>query len=201
MPSKFDEDSNFEDEHSNLDTKEYADRAAAAEKALDAGEALTPRASSFGLFIYNGGRGPSFQYSVWFSSRRRLLDFLANHLTYLFTGVPGTDPFAIHASVERAVGKFRESPAHLRLLIPKLNLLLRGYSRIAWVGTLKELKEGNGRRERLLRLEFRHSMKSELGPRSIQSSEGVAFRDFIREHGFPETPVRTGLRSRRPINK
>ena len=172
------------------DTGRYESLQNTASDALDAAEALTPRTNSFVLFFVFE-QGPALAYGAWFSSRRRVLDFLANHITYL-KYVRGMDPYAIHASVERAVGKFRASSANLRLLIPKLNSLLRGSIKIAWVGTLKELKEGNGRRERLLRLEFRREHKSKFGSRSIQNSEGAAFRDFIRDSGLPEMPVKTG---------
>ena len=180
----------YDDDFLDNDDGTYESLQNTASDALDAAEALAPRTNSFVLsFVHE--QGPTNAYVAWFSSRSRVLDFLANHITYV-QYARGTDPYAIHASVERAVGKFRASPANLRLLIPKLNSLLRESIKIRWVGTLKELKEGNGRRERLLRLEFRREQKSEFGSRSIQNSEGAAFRDFIRENGLPEMPVRTG---------
>jgi hypothetical protein len=172
---------------SNFDTDEYARRAEAAGQLCEASSSRTPRANSFGFFAYGdapaaiGGGLGVFQ---WFPSRKALLDYLGDHLTYQNLGQSGTDPFATHAAVKNAVNKFRRLDAPLKLLIPKLNPLLLTYSQIRWIGTLGDLKKGNTKYERGLRNKFRESLGSKAGTRPIQQSEIAAFRQFLSEYGF-----------------
>jgi hypothetical protein len=117
-------------------------------------------------------------------SRKALLDHLADHLTYENPGRSDTDPFAIHAAVKGVVETFRKSDESLKNLIQKLNTLLTTYSQITWIGTLRDLKEGDHKYEKELRQEFRESIESNEGTRTIQRSEAAAFLDFLREYGF-----------------
>jgi hypothetical protein len=172
---------------SNFDTEEYERRAEAAREVGSAASSRTPHANSFGFFAYGdapeaiGGGIGVFQ---WFASSKALFDYLADHLTYMNAGQSGTDPFATHVAVKNAVNKFRKVDAPLKLLIPKLNRLLRTYSQITWIGTLRDLKEGNGKYERGLRKEFRESLESEAGTRPIQRSEVAEFLEFLSQYGF-----------------
>lgn len=166
---------------SKFDTEEYSQHEEAARKATDAASSRTPRANSFGFFAYSdapGAIGGGIGMFRWFLSQKALLDHLADHLTYESPGQSDTDPFAVHAAVKSAVEKFKKSGASLETLIPKLNPLLRTYSHITWMGTLRDLKEGSRKYEKQLRHEFRESIESDEGTRPVRRFEVPEFLDF-----------------------
>ena len=173
--------------NSNFDTEEYAHREEAAREATEVATSRKPRASFFGFFAYGdapGAIGGGIGMFQWFSSRKALLDHLAEHLTYQSPGRHDTDPFAVQAAVKRIVEKFRKVDAPLKLLISRLNAQLRTYSQITWIGTLADLKAAKGKYERKLRQDFRDSVDSDRGTLSIQRSEAADFLDFLSEYGF-----------------
>lgn len=160
---------------------------AANERWLDKA-ILKPKATSWGFFSYGdapaaiGGGVGTF---AWFNNRTALLNFVEMVLPYSPPGPSNTDPLAVADKVGALLARVRSGDLDFAKARPKLNVVLRGYSQIEWMGTFKDLINGNDAYARRLIKQFRQSLELPVGtvPVAVARSQVKDFREFLAEYG------------------
>ncbi len=148
-----------------------------------------PKSSSWGMYSYGdappaiGGGMGAF---TWFDSRTALLNFVAEVLPFSPPGPGNSDPLTIAAKVQDVLSGVSTGVLHLEKALSELNVILRSYSQIEWIGTFKDLKEGNGAYARKMVQEYRQSRGLPVGaaPIAVSRSQVQDFKDFLAEYGI-----------------
>jgi hypothetical protein len=145
--------------------------------------------SSWGMFSYGdappaiGGGMGSFS---WFNNRTALLNFVEEVLPFSPPGPGNSDPLAVAAEVRAVVAAARSGEIDLEKARKKLNPILKAYSQIEWMGTFRDLKDGNGAYARKVIKEYRRSSDLPVGasPIAIARSQLADFKIFLAEYGI-----------------
>jgi hypothetical protein len=148
-----------------------------------------PKATSWGMYSYGdapaaiGGGMGAF---TWFDNKTSLLKFVAEVLPFCPPGPRMSDPLAVDAKVREVLAGVRAGDIDLEKARRKLNVVLRSYSQIEWIGTFKGLKDGDGTYARKLVKEFRRSCDLPVGaaPVAITRSQVEDFKEFLAEYGI-----------------
>ena len=148
-----------------------------------------PKASSWGMFSY-GDASPAIGGGVgaftWFDNRTALLKFVAEVLPFSPPGPGNSDAVAVAAKVQGVLSGVKAGDLDLEKARRKLNLILRAYSQIEWMGTFKDLKDGNGTYARKIVKDFRRSRELPVGaaPIAVSRSQVEDFKEFVAEYGI-----------------
>ena len=160
-----------------------------ADKAWDKAQEHEPRSSSWGFFGYGdapGAMGGGVGAFVWFSTRARLMKFIAEVLPFSPPGPCGADEDAVAEQCSQLIKQYQEDSLSLEAMRTTLNQTLRGFSQIEWLGTRKDLLEGDHRYALYVRAQFRvDAMQGEEGPNIEQDSP----LDLLRAHGAAIQPA------------
>lgn len=148
-----------------------------------------PKATSWGMYSYGdapaaiGGGMGAF---TWFDSKTALLKFVVEVLPFSPPGPSNSDPLAVEAKVREVLAVVRSGDLDLERGRRKLNVVLRSYSQIDWMGTFKDLKDGNDAYARKLIKQFRRSRELAVGaaPVAIARSQVEDFKAFLAEYGI-----------------
>ena len=148
-----------------------------------------PRSTSWGMYSYGdapaaiGGGVGAF---TWFNSKTALLKFIEEVLPYSPPGPGNTDPLAVADKVGAVLRKLRSGDLELGEARRRLNTVLRAYSQIEWMGTFKDLRDGNDAYARELIKQFRRSRELAVGaaPIAIARSQTEDFKEFLAEYGI-----------------
>jgi len=148
-----------------------------------------PRSTSWGMYSYGdapaaiGGGTGAF---TWFNSKTALLKFIEDVLPYSPPGPGNTDPLAVADKVRAVLRNLRSGDLELDEARRRLNTVLRAHSQIEWMGTFKDLKDGNDAYARELIKQFRRSRELAVGtaPVAIARSQIEDFKEFLAEYGI-----------------
>lgn len=148
-----------------------------------------PRASSWGMYSYGdapGGIGGGAGAFTWFNNRTALLKFVEEVLPFSPPGPGNSDPLDVAAKVRELLSQMRAGDIDLEKARRKLNIALRGYSQIDWMGTFKDLKDGNTPYARNLIKQFRRSHELAVGefPIAVARSQIEDFKEYLAEYGL-----------------
>lgn len=148
-----------------------------------------PKSTSWGMYSY-GDAPPAIGGGVgafsWFDNKSALLRFIQEVLPYSPPGPGNSDPVVVADKVRAVLGQVRAGELELAKARRKLNTVLRAYSQIEWMGTFKDLKDGNDAYARKLIKEFRRSREIAVGaaPVAIARSQVEDFKEFLAEYGI-----------------
>jgi hypothetical protein len=148
-----------------------------------------PKATSWGIYSYGdapaaiGGGMGSF---IWFDNKTALLKFVAEVLPFCPPGPSSSDLLAVEAKVREVLAGVKAGDLDLEKARKRLNVVLRSYSQIEWIGTFKGLKDGNDAYSRKLIKQFRRSRELPVGaaPVAITRSQVEDFKEFLAEYGI-----------------
>ncbi len=152
-------------------------------------EALTqPKSTSWGMFAYGdapAGIGGGVGSFIWFDNKTALFKFVAEVFPFSPPGPSSSDPLAVAASIQALLSDFKTQPTEIEKIRKKLNLILRSYSQIEWIGTYKDMKSGNGPYPKKIIQAFRRSRDLPIGtkPVAVSRSQIQDFKDFLAEYG------------------
>lgn len=149
----------------------------------------TPKSTSWGMYSYGdapaaiGGGVGAF---TWFDSRSALLKFVTEALPFSPPGPHDSDPLAVADKVKSLVTQIRAGDLDLESARRKLNTVLRAYSQIEWIGTFKDLKDGNGAYAKRIIKEFRESQALPVGkaPVAVSRTQLKDFKEFLASYGY-----------------
>ncbi len=150
---------------------------------------LEPRASSWGMYSYGdappsiGGGMGSF---TWFDNRTELLKFVAEVLPYSPPGPRNSDLLTISTKVQEVLSGVKAGNLNLENARRKLNVILRSFSQIEWMGTFKDLKDGNSTYAKKIVKDYRRSRDLSVGaaPIAVSRSQIKDFKEFLAEYGI-----------------
>ena len=150
---------------------------------------VKPRSTSWGMYSYGDAPaaiGGGIGAFTWFNSKTALLKFIEYVLSYSPPGPGNSDPLAVAYKVRAVLGQVRFGDLELDKARRKLNTVLRAYSQIEWMGTFKDLKDGNDAYARKLIKQFRRSRELAVGaaPVAIARSQIEDFKEFLAEYGI-----------------
>lgn len=148
-----------------------------------------PKSTSWGMYSYGdappaiGGGMGAF---TWFDNRTALLKFVADVLPFSPPGPGNSDPLAVATKVNEVLASVKAGDLDLEKARRKLNVILRAYSQIEWIGTFKDLKDGNGTYARKIVKDFRRSRDLPVGaaPIAVGRSQVEDFKEFLAEYGI-----------------
>jgi hypothetical protein len=148
-----------------------------------------PKVSSWGMYSYGdappaiGGGMGAF---TWFDNRTALLKFVADVLPFSPPGPGNSDPLAVATKVKEVLASVKAGDLDLEKARRKLNVILRAYSQIEWMGTFKDLKDGNSTYARKIVKNFRRSRDLPVGaaPVAVGRSQVEDFKEFLAEYGI-----------------
>ena len=146
-----------------------------------------PLKSTWGIFSYGDAPaaiGGGVGCFLWFKDRERLLEFVANQLTFWAPGRADMDPGRVLSAVKQIVREIEDGHLTIADAIPQLNSALRHFSQIRWMGTFEDLIAGAGDFERGLRRWFREHRGTDLTDTVITGKELKVFRTAIAEYGI-----------------
>lgn len=98
-------------------------------------------------FLYYGDASPAIGGGIfgfsWFPDKGRLLDYLANHLTFLHPGPSRLDPGRVRREAQTHVATYLAGSTSESEFMNNLNHSLRGFTQVEWMGSLEELLSGD----------------------------------------------------------
>lgn len=147
-----------------------------------------PKATSWGMFSYGdapAGIGGGIGTFSWFNNKTAMLKFLPEVLPYAPRGPGNSDPLLVAEKVQGVLAAIKAGDLDLEKARKKLNSILRSYSQIEWMGTFKDLKNGNGTYPKKIIKEFRRVNDLTVGlmPIMILRSQVGEFREFLSVYG------------------
>lgn len=162
---------------------------AAANERWSDDDMRQPKSISWGMYSYGdapGAIGGGVGAFTWFDNKTTLLKFVAEVLPYSPPGPGNSDPLAVAERVRAVLTQLRAGDLDLEKARRKLNGVLRAYSQIEWMGTFKDLKDGNDAYARKLIKQFRRSRELAVGaaPVAVARSQVEDFKEFLAEYGI-----------------
>ncbi len=105
-----------------------------------------PVDSSWGFFSYGdacGAIGGGMGAFLWFPDQEKLLTFIRDVLPFNPPGPCNADHEKVDRDCTRLIEQFQAGEISLEEMRSSLNTTLKGFSQIEWLGTKKELLEGD----------------------------------------------------------
>jgi hypothetical protein len=164
---------------------DWAARSEAAERVfMEAGNRAALE-TDFGFCAYGTASGMPWFY--WFATREDMLEALRGHALFLNPSL-GMDVDTAQLALERTIAT--ADPADLETLRRNLNQHLIGASTLTWMGSFKDLCEGDHQTAQDVRAAFRDELDEPIGNKIAPISLGEL-------HGFVVVTVFNPRQQRR----
>lgn len=171
-----------------LSEEAFKVRQEAANDALQEAAMREPTLACWGVESYGDGPaawGGGVGGFAWFETQADLLDFMAEHLTFLNIGPADVDPGRVGREAQAILASYRAGALDADATRERLNVALRGFQQVRWWGPLQDLLTCEADFPREVRAWFRGELEDEEEEAApIQEEELEEFLGMLSEWGI-----------------
>ena len=146
-----------------------------------------PESCKFGFYCYGdapGGIAGAAGCFVWFERRDAMLDFVEQTLPYVPPGRSDRDWSEVARQAAAIVSAMRSGGIDDETGLERLNVALRTFSQVEWIGTFDELMNSHERYPTKVRGEFYGDEASSAKIAPIEAEAVESFKDFLAGWGI-----------------
>ena len=144
-----------------------------------------PGDNTWGFFSYaSAGIGGGVGMFIWFPNRNEMLDFIANTLPYSPPGRGDMDWGSVASRTTEIIEEMKRGTIEHSVWVERLNEVLKTFSQVQWMGTLKDLFRGEHSYAIEVRSAFRDEDDEETSGAAIQEEEQESFCEFLETWGI-----------------